>query len=185
MIHRLTIAALLLLSLLPLGAQAQGTYWSRESLLRDFFADSERVSYLEVKVDAALVEALGYTPSRDRYVVYVATTGDRVDGYALLDDELGQHHPISFGVQLDPAGRVVRSEIMVYREPYGAEIKSERFRDQFVGKAASDAGHFSQGVVAVSGATLSSRAMTKAVRRATLIVGALLDRQASRAIAGA
>jgi Na+-translocating ferredoxin:NAD+ oxidoreductase RnfG subunit len=155
--------------LLAEAANAEGTYWSTKALLKSFFADSERVSYVEV-AGSELAELTGRRAARARYVVFVATSGGKVDGYAVIDEEKGQHQPITFGTQLDASGRVVRTEVMVYREGYGDEIREGRFRKQYRGKGASDSLRFGQDVVAISGATISSRSMTVAVARAVKLV---------------
>src|SRR5262245_14333395 len=83
-------------------ASADTVYWSTRDLLADasFFRTSQRVAYRQIDVTAeqrARIEArLGYRLAHDRYTIFVATTDGRVDGYAVFDDELGQHMPITF-----------------------------------------------------------------------------------------
>jgi hypothetical protein len=106
----------------------------------------------------------------------VAQGAGGVDGYAILDEEPGQHLPIGFAVKFSPAGVVLRQEIMVYRERYGDEVRDERFRRQFVGKTARDGLRPGEDIMAVSGATISSRAMAVGVRRALLLLSELVLR---------
>ena len=155
------------------NAQAEGVYFSRNDLLKSFFSESGRVHYVRVVTAShapALRSALGYLPPKESYVVFVATTGERVDGYAVVDDEKGQHLPITFGVKFDPEGKVRRTEVMAYREKYGDEIREARFRRQFHGQGPSAALELGEDVVAISGATISSRSMVRMVRRATVLV---------------
>lgn len=159
-------------------ARAQGAYWTTKTVLKDFFKDAERVTFVEVS-GADVTRATGEPAARDKYVVFVATTGGRIDGYAVIDDEKGQHQPITFAVKLDAEGRVTRTEIMVYREGYGDEIRESRFRKQYVGKGPKDALRFGDDVVAISGATISSRSMTTAVRRSVAIVDLVRGRKAA------
>ena len=154
-------------------AVAQGNFWTPQAILKDMFAHSERVGYVEVSMRSAadsLRAVLGYLPQKAKYNVFVAQTGSKIDGYAVLDEERGQHLPIHFAVQLDAEGRVVRTEVLSYAEAYGEEIREPRFRQQFVGKQPSDSLRLGNDVVAISGATLSSRAMTLAVKRAVALV---------------
>lgn len=165
-------ACLSLLALAPQPAQADDVYWTTKSLLKEFFRDSERVSYVKVKTAAAksaLEDRLGYVPKKATYIVFVAKTGEAVDGYAVIDEEMGQHEPITFGVKLDASGAVERLEVMVYREGYGDEIREGRFRRQFEKKGAGDAIRFGEDVVAISGATISSKSMAIGVRRAVAL----------------
>jgi electron transport complex protein RnfG len=46
----------------------------------------------------------------------------------VIDDELGLHQPITFATRLSSHGKVERVEIVVYREPRGAEVRDARFR---------------------------------------------------------
>jgi hypothetical protein len=155
-------------------APAEAAYFSTRSVLASFFPKSERVTYRTLVVDAAnrarLAARLGYAPALDRYTVFVATTQGRVDGYAVIDDEMGLHQPITFATKISPQGLVERVEIMVYREPRGDEVRDPRFLKQFQGRSARDGMRLSRDIDAVSGATVSSASLAVGVRRATILV---------------
>jgi hypothetical protein len=159
-------------------ARATTTFFTTPALLKEFFPSSERVTYRKLTPSPeqakALQDRLGYKPTRREYVVFVALTGERVDGYALVDDELGQHEPITFGVKLSPKGVIERQEVMVYRESYGAEIVDPRFRKQFVGKSGKDPLRAGVDVDVITGATISSRSMAAGVRRALALLEVLV-----------
>lgn len=161
-------------------AHAQGTYWTTKDLLADFFQHSERVSFRRVDVDAAarsrIERRLGQAlpAGRTQYTFFVAETHGHVDGYALFDEENGQHLPISFAVKLSPSGTVERHEIVAYRESHGDGVRDGRFRAQFVGKSSHDALRTGDDIIAVSGATISSRAMAVGVKRAIVLVEELI-----------
>ncbi|MEE8410178.1 MAG: FMN-binding protein [Myxococcota bacterium] len=160
------------------AARAQGVYFTTRSVLRQLFASSERVSYVVVetaRVKTRLAGLLGYVPAKAKYTVFVARTGDRIDGYAVIDEEIGQHLPITFAVALAPDGSVRRTEVMAYHEAYGSDIRQERFRAQFVGKRVGDPVRVGRDIQAVSGATISSRSMAVAVRRAAALVMVLRE----------
>jgi electron transport complex protein RnfG len=161
-----------------LPAQAAGTYFTTPQILKEFFPKSQRVSFRKVKLGpaelAALQGRLGYKPAKPEYVIFVATTGEHVDGYAVIDEELGQHEQITFAVKLSPEGAVERHEVMVYREKYGEEITDARFRRQFQGKTAKDAVRAGVDIDVVTGATISSRSMAIGVRRALVLLDELI-----------
>ncbi len=131
-----------------------------------------------------LSAVLGYTPRKPSYTIYIAKTADKTDGYAIIDEEKGQHLPITFAVKLSAAGLVERQELMVYRERYGDEIRDPRFRQQFVGKSAKSPIREGEEIIAVSGATISSRAMVIGVRRALVLLDELVLKPAARQPAG-
>ena len=88
----------------------------------------------------------------------------------MFDREIGQHEYIDLATFFDCDGRVTRVEVVAYREPYGEGIRSKRFRKQFVGKEAASGFKPGRDIDVISGATLSARAMAKAVKRATLLL---------------
>lgn len=168
-------------------ARAEGVYFSTADLLRDFFRDSKAVTYKKVEIAGKdrdrLARRLGYTPAKQTYTFYVATSGAKVDGYALIDEEQGEHLPITFAVKLSPEGVVLRQEIVCYREARGDEVRAVQFRQQFVGKSAHDPVMTNQDIVAVSGATISSRAMAVGVKRALVLFDELVRGQVMTAAA--
>ncbi len=176
---RLIAILLLVVSFaIPGTAAASATYFTTPQVLKAFFPKSERVTYKRLRLGEAerkrLADRLGYAPARPEYVVFVAMTGERIDGYAIIDDERGQHEPITFAVKISPAGVVERQEVMVSREKYGEEISDPRFRAQFEGKSGKDQVRAGQDVDVISGATISSRSMAVGVRRAIAIVDELV-----------
>lgn len=176
---RLLLAlALTLATLAPSAAFASATYFTTAGVLKEFFPKSEKVTYRKIPLSAehreVLTKRLGYRPGKQEYVVFVALTGDRVDGYAIIDDERGQHEPITFAVKFSPEGVVERHEVMVYREKYGEEIVDSRFRVQFVGKTGKDPLRAGRDIDVVTGATISSRSMAVGVRRAIALVEELV-----------
>ena len=161
-----------------LPARAAGNFFTTPQVLKEFFPQSQRVTYRKVKLgaaeQAALQARLGYKPAKPEYVFFVATTGEHVDGYALIDEELGQHEQITFAVKLSPEGTVERHEVMVYREAYGQEISDARFRRQFQGKTVKDPVRAGTDIDVVTGATISSRSMAVGVRRALILLDELV-----------
>jgi hypothetical protein len=155
------------------AARADTTYFTTRQVLAEFFPKSDKVTYKQFTLAddqaARLKQKLGSAPAKKTYTFYVATTGDQVDGYALVDDELGQHQPITYGVKLSAAGAVERVEIMVYRESRGDEVRDKRFLKQFAGRTSRDALRLNTDVVAISGATISSNSMAVGVKRAVAL----------------
>ena len=93
----------------------------------------------------------------------------KVTGYALIDAEVGKHLPITYVVAFTTDGEVRRTDLMVFREVYGWEVRERPFMDQFSGKRASDNLAIGSGLKNVSGATLSARSLAKGVKRALFL----------------
>ncbi len=174
-----TVAFLAVLAM-AIGAQAQQTYWETEELLVDFFPDADRITYFRgdlATTDLDVLERrLGYRAERSTWTVFVALVGDEVAGYAVIDEEQGQHEPITFAVRLSPESVIDRVEVVVYREHYGDEIRDRRFRAQFVGRDWHDDLRLGRDIVAVSGATISSRSLAVGARRVSAIVALFCER---------
>lgn len=86
-------------------------------------------------------------------------------GWFLVDDVIGKHEFITFAVGIDAAGAVRGVEILEYRETYGGEVRGAKWRAQFTGKTARDPLKLDRDIQNISGATLSSRHITDAVKR--------------------
>jgi Na+-translocating ferredoxin:NAD+ oxidoreductase RnfG subunit len=170
-------ALLLAVSVVTSGLAASGhaqVYYSVRGLLAEQFRQSDLVDFQRVQLSkdrrAGIERQLGQKLEKAEYIFYVAHSADQVDGYALFDREIGQHEYIDFATFFDCDGRVTRVEVVAYREPYGEGIRSKRFRKQFVGKEAASGFKPGHDIDVISGATLSARAMAKAVKRATLLL---------------
>lgn len=170
-------ALLLAVAVITSGLAASGhaqVYYSVRGLLADQFRQSELVDFQRIQLSddrrEGIERQLGQKLEKSEYILYVARSADQVDGYALFDREIGQHEYIDFATFFDRDGRVTRVEVVAYREPYGEGIRSKRFRKQFVGKEAASGFRPGHDIDVISGATLSARAMAKAVKRATLLL---------------
>lgn len=101
-----------------------------------------------------------------RGTVLRAARHDSLLGYAAVRDARGKDQPITFLVAVDTAGRVLDVDILVYREAYGGEVAYESWRRQFRGRTAADSVRIGRPIRNISGATISSTAVTLAVRAA-------------------
>lgn len=100
---------------------------------------------------------------------FIGTKDDKVTGYALIDNEVGKHLPITYIVGISPEGKVTRVEMMVFREVRGWEARERNFLKQFDEKASGEDLRVGSAIRHVSGATLSSKAMAKGVGRALFL----------------
>jgi hypothetical protein len=182
-IPRSSLPAGLLLAALGATVPAHATeYWTSEALLKDFFQTEKnpdrRVRLKPMSLPAAEVAAISKklgVPVKQDWNFYIGVDGNQARlGYALLDNEIGLHEPIDFGVHFGLGGAVERVEIRAYREAYGDAVRSARFRRKFVGKTPADPIVAGRDVDIISGATLSSKAMALGVKRDTLVLEAAL-----------
>ena len=185
-VARLWVAAALWIAALgPAHAQA---IWDPSALVRDMFPSADHMVDLPVVVDAERSKLLrkeggAWVPAAT-YHLQAAYQADVLLGYVIFDQQVGQHEPISFAVQLDAKKVVLRQEVVTYRERYGSGVTDARFRSQFVGMTAADPITAGKDVQIVSGATYSSKAMAIGVKRAVLLA-AMLPAPAAAPGAGA
>lgn len=172
-VSRISFLLLLLLFFCGRVLFAQTVFVKPDEALRLVFHDSKEVvtesRTLSFEQKSGVEKKLGDKISKDTWKFFVAKTGDRVDGYALIDNEVGKTEPITFLTALTPDGRVKSVEILVYREPHGSEVSEKRFLKQYEKKSASDPLTVGQDITNMSGATLSSRGVTRGVKRDVLI----------------
>jgi Na+-translocating ferredoxin:NAD+ oxidoreductase subunit G len=175
---RTTAGALAIAGLAIAVPAYAATYWTVPALMKSFFSSSKRVSFKRITLPEGTAEEvakkIGAGSVKRDWVIYVGESEGKLDGYAVVDDEKGMHEAIDFGVRFSPKGAVDRVEVLVYREAYGDEIRSERFRSQFAGKTASDAITVGKDIDMISGASISSRSMALGVKRDALVLQAAL-----------
>ena len=168
-----TILALLAL----LSTASAETLLTQEQALKIVFPKSEAVKaetkVLTAEQRKALEENTGLRFPEADYPTFVATTKGQADGYAVILNEIGKHENITFIVGVSPKGKVIEVAVMEYRESRGGEVKEQRFLSQFRGKTSSDPIRVNQDIVNYTGATLSSYAISRGVRRALALVHTL------------
>jgi len=103
--------------------------------------------------------------------VWKAQAGGRVVGLFVFDRVIGKHLYIDYAVALDPSGRILRVDILQYRESYGGEIRGPSWLAQFKGKTRGSSLEFNRDIRNISGATLSSMHITEGIKRVLAAYG--------------
>ena len=108
--------------------------------------------------------------------------GDRIwkaaDGsWFIVDEVVGKHEMITYAVALSPSGAVTGIEILEYVESYGYEVAEAQWRNQFIGKTASDPIKLNQDIQNIGGATLSCKHLTDGVKRVAVLYDIALKNQ--------
>jgi FMN-binding domain len=91
-----------------------------------------------------------------------AHASEKLLGLFVVDHVIGKHLYIDYAVALDTAGRVMRVDILQYRESYGGEVREPSWLAQFVGKTSSSPLKVGSDIRNISGATLSSCTLPRA-----------------------
>ena len=98
-------------------------------------------------------------------------------GWFIVDEVIGKHEMITYAVALSPSGAVTGIEILEYVESYGYEVAEAQWRNQFIGKTASDPIKLNQDIQNIGGATLSCKHLTDGVKRVAVLYDIALKNQ--------
>lgn len=94
-----------------------------------------------------------------------AYAGEKQVGVLIVDQVIGKHDLIDYAVALCPEGKVLQVEILEYRERYGSEIRSPKWREQFAGKGPGARLKLNEDIYNISGATISCRHVSEGIKR--------------------
>ncbi len=176
-IGTLAFVCFLLLALHYPAYGVEKIYLSEEEAPKMVFPEVEEFEIRVVKSTPELREKIKsligkVEPSiwEKEYKTFIAKKDSKVIGYAVIVEEIGKHRPITFIVGVTPEGEAGSIAVMIYREPYGSEIRAKRFLKQYEGKTLNDPIRTREDIVNISGATLSVRAANVGVKKALALI---------------
>jgi hypothetical protein len=162
-------------------AAAEQKLQSFEQAAHGFFPEAEGLLHEELRLTPKqqqdLETLLKAYPARgwrfhwqETYPFLQASRQGKLLGSLLQIEEIGKHRLISFAVAVQADGRLLGLALLSYRENYGLQIKDPKFLRQYQGKQWSDKIDTPGDIDAVSGATYSSYASNRAVRKALAVL---------------
>jgi transcriptional regulator of nitric oxide reductase len=172
-------------ALLPLtGGATEQVLRSFEQASRDFFPAADKYKASEATLSEPGQKALaallgpfqgrgGHMTPQGTYAMMEASFKGKPPGTVVRVEEIGKHKPISFAIGIQADGTVQGVAVLTYRENYGIQIKDPKFLGQYRGKRWSDKLATPGDIDAVSGATYSSYAANRAVRKALAVLKVL------------
>ena len=157
---------------------------TEEEALTTMFPKSEHVQRellrLSPEKKSLIEDRIGWKFPEESFEVYIAQTGTRVDGYALIQNTIGKHKPMTYMVGVDNRGRVADVELLVFRESRGSEIRQKRFNVQYEGKTVLDPVRINKDIINISGATMSVRSMSAGIKRVLVLIDEFYLKPAGR-----
>ncbi|MEP6933804.1 MAG: FMN-binding protein [Nitrospirota bacterium] len=149
-------------------------FLTEEDALKLMFPQSERIRNEVLKLSPEkklqIEERIGWKFPEEDFEVYIGETGAQIDGYALIQNTIGKHKPMTYMVGVDAQGRVSNVELLIFREARGSEVRTKRFNVQYEGKTVSDPVRLNKDIINISGATMSVRSMTAGIKRVLVLV---------------
>lgn len=149
-------------------------FMSEEEGVKIMLPKSERIRKDVIKLSpekkAQIEERIGWKFPEQSFEVYIGETGTEVDGYALVQNTIGKHKPMTYMVGIDSKGHISDVELLVFRESRGSEIRQKRFNAQYEGKTVNDPVRINKDIINISGATMSVRSMSAGIKRVLVLV---------------
>jgi Na+-translocating ferredoxin:NAD+ oxidoreductase RnfG subunit len=159
-------------------------FLTEEDALKLMFPQSERIRRETVRPTPEqkkkVEERIGWRFPEESFEMYIGETGGKVDGYALVQNTIGKHKPMTYMVGLDANGHVTNVELLVFREARGSEVRMKRFNSQYEGKTVLDPVRINKDIINISGATMSVRSMSAGVKRMLVLVDEFYLKPAGR-----
>lgn len=152
-------------------------FMTEEEAVKIMLAKSERIHKdilrLSQEQKGVIEQRIGWKFPEDSFEVYVGETGTQVDGYALMQNTIGKHKPMTYMVGVDAHGHVSNVELLVFREARGSEVRTKRFNVQYEGKTVLDPVRINKDIINITGATMSVRSISAGVKRVLVLVDEL------------
>ncbi|MBA3964490.1 MAG: FMN-binding protein [Nitrospirales bacterium] len=160
-----------------LTAQEMGqedVYLTPEEATKLMFPDSDHIRNevitLSPEQKKLIEERIGWNFPETTFDFFIAKTKGKIDGWALIQNTIGKHKPMTYMVGVDPQGEVLNVEVLVYRESRGSEVRKKRFNYQYQGKTPYHPIRINRDIINISGATMSVRSMSAGVKRSLVLV---------------
>lgn len=164
LVRPLLLLALLLCS--AVSVQARGTYQTAEDFIKEAFAGeippAQRL-WLSGELGVTYREVMQEQPPQLRLRYW--RDGPRT---AWILQAIGKEHPITAGFVIEK-GKLKRTRVLVFRESRGWEIRYPFFTRQFRNAGLDGQQRLDVSIDAITGATLSVRAMRNMARMALLL----------------
>lgn len=151
-----------------------------KSLLPDAQEIKEETIVLTDEQKQSVSEKAGvkFDPAFDKeFQTFIGMSNGVVAGYAIKNAVKGKHGLIHYMVAMDPDGKITKVMVLEYSEKRGKPIAKNRFLKQFKGKTIGDRIKLKKDIRGVTGASISSRGMTKGIRKLVHVINEIYVKQ--------
>lgn len=170
--RRLALAAVVLGAAAPAGARV---LLSQKDALALAFPDGKferRTAYLTDAQAAAAEKAAGDMPLSKVWTYYAGASTATAGTTAYFESHKVRTMNEAFMVVVNPDATVRFVEILAFAEP-GEYLAPERWLKQFQGRSLDDELYLRRGLRGIAGASITSDAVTRGVRRVLAVNGVL------------
>ena len=149
-------------------------YFTEDEAAHVMFPDSQTIRRetltLTAEQKSFVEKVIGWEFPENSFDVFIGETQGKIDGYAVIQNTIGKHRPITYMVGVTPTGECMNFEVLVYREARGNEIATKRFNYQYQGKTIGDPVRINRDIINITGATMSVRSASAGVKRVLVLV---------------
>jgi hypothetical protein len=165
---RIALPLSICLALLVSYPSFSRVYMTRDEALKLAFPDADRVEKKTVFLtegQAKKIEGIARSNLDSKlYIFYVGRKGSDTLGYAVIDTHLLRTVTETIMVVINPDGTIRQVEILAFFEPPDY-MPGKNWVHRFSGKTLEDSLRIGNGIPNITGATITSNSMVRAVRR--------------------
>ncbi len=162
------LIALPLVSALPGCGGTDTIARRRTSIVGGLFGDKIGTFQMQPVNDVA-----GGQATARPFVNRITDDAGNLLGYTVQMQVVSRSGPFTILVVVGSDLCIMRAKVLEYRAERGSEVCAPKFTDQFTGKCADDPIELDKDIHAITGATISSRAMTEGAKRAILAIASI------------
>lgn len=155
-------------------------FYAKEEAIRAAFPEAdaiEKQTFFLTDDQKKQVETLARTPLDSKLVtLYIGKRGQKLLGYATIDVHTVRTLPEAILVVLSPEGRVASTLILAFYEPLDY-LPNERWLKQFDQARLTPDLRVGGKIAGITGATLTTRAMTESVRKVLALYQVLIAKR--------
>lgn len=146
----------------------------------DEVAISYDVYKIPLDVKAKIETQAGQSFFKDEVIVWDIKMDDSTIALGIMDNVYGKTLPITFLVIFDLEGKIMKSDVIKYREPYGGGVTNDIWQSQFEGKSKDSDFSVGDEIQAISGATISVNSLSRGVKKLTLLFESIKSHYANQ-----
>jgi len=148
-------------------------YFTLKDALLKVFPKSKSIRskqvFLKDDLRRSVSAQLGWDVPTQNVEMYELVSDASSIEYAVVLHELGKYYPITFMTAVTSDFKVKDVVVMVYREKIGSGVRKRRFLKQFIHKTRYHPLVVDQDVDGISGATVSSWAISSGIKKALVV----------------
>ena len=169
---------MLVATILVAAPASAKVFYARDEMLGLAFPEADEVDakdYVLTRAQKGEIERRAYSSLDSALLtIYTGRKAGNIVGYAILDTHIVRTLPETFLVVIAPDGSVAATHVLAFYEPL-EYVPGKRWLSQLRARRLGDGLRIGVDIAAITGSTLSSRAVVAGVRRALAAYQVLIE----------